>query len=149
MKKLLTRNKKHSILKNVKRNGRLAQLGEHLPYKQGVIGSSPITTTIPFTAWQFSWLECRPVTAEVDGSSPFQVAIFLYGFIAQLVEQRTENPRVSGSIPLEATREAQQSCAKKYLKVWNRKGGCRVSSWSGANRNEGKNSPEDYFSDAA
>ena len=27
-------------------NGRLAQLGEHLPYKQGVIGSSPIATTI-------------------------------------------------------------------------------------------------------
>ena len=29
--------------------------------------------------------------------------IFKFGFIAQLVEQRTENPRVSGSIPLEAT----------------------------------------------
>ena len=59
-----------------------------------------------YTAWQFSWLECRPVTAEVDGSSPFQVAIFLlslYGFIAQLVEQRTENPCVTGSIPVEAT----------------------------------------------
>src|SRR6056297_366090 len=28
--------------------GRIAQLGEHLPYKQGVIGSSPVTpTTIP------------------------------------------------------------------------------------------------------
>ena len=27
-------------------NGRLAQLGEHLPYKQGVIGSSPIATTM-------------------------------------------------------------------------------------------------------
>ena len=26
--------------------GRLAQLGEHLPYKQGVIGSSPIASTI-------------------------------------------------------------------------------------------------------
>ena len=26
--------------------GRLAQLGEHLPYKQGVIGSSPIATII-------------------------------------------------------------------------------------------------------
>ena len=26
--------------------GRIAQLGEHLPYKQGVIGSSPIATTI-------------------------------------------------------------------------------------------------------
>ena len=28
------------------KNGRIAQLGEHLPYKQGVIGSSPIVTTI-------------------------------------------------------------------------------------------------------
>ena len=26
-------------------HGRLAQLGEHLPYKQGVIGSSPIVST--------------------------------------------------------------------------------------------------------
>ena len=29
--------------------------------------------------------------------------MLIYGLIAQLVEQRTENPRVSGSIPLEAT----------------------------------------------
>ena len=35
----------------LKEQGRLAQLGEHLPYKQGVIGSSPIATTILFTAW--------------------------------------------------------------------------------------------------
>ena len=28
--------------------GRIAQLGEHLPYKQGVIGSSPIVSTIIF-----------------------------------------------------------------------------------------------------
>ena len=28
------------------KDGRIAQLGEHLPYKQGVIGSSPIVTTI-------------------------------------------------------------------------------------------------------
>ncbi|CAH7295854.1 hypothetical protein VCHA39P226_480002 [Vibrio chagasii] len=26
--------------------GRLAQLGEHLPYKQGVTGSSPVSPTI-------------------------------------------------------------------------------------------------------
>ena len=26
--------------------GSLAQLGEHLPYKQGVTGSSPVTPTI-------------------------------------------------------------------------------------------------------
>ena len=71
-----------------------------------------------FMARQFSWLERQPVTLEVDGSSPFRVAIFLLGkkieifsfiyrdgFIAQLVEQGTENPRVSGSIPLEATKK--------------------------------------------
>ena len=28
------------------KDGRIAQLGEHLPYKQGVIGSSPIASTI-------------------------------------------------------------------------------------------------------
>ena len=27
-------------------NGGLAQLGEHLPYKQGVTGSSPVFSTI-------------------------------------------------------------------------------------------------------
>ncbi len=44
-------------------DGRLAQLGEHLPYKQRVIGSSPILSTniydvgsnapdvLKFTAW--------------------------------------------------------------------------------------------------
>ena len=35
------------------------------------------------------------------GSSPIRVAIF--GSVAQLVEQRTENPRVTGSIPVGAT----------------------------------------------
>ena len=29
-------------------NGSIAQLGEHLPYKQGVTGSSPVTSTIIF-----------------------------------------------------------------------------------------------------
>ena len=27
-------------------DGRIAQLGEHLPYKQGVTGSSPVSPTI-------------------------------------------------------------------------------------------------------
>ena len=30
--------------------GRIAQLGEHLPYKQGVTGSSPVVHTIIFLA---------------------------------------------------------------------------------------------------
>ena len=45
-KKLLTRTHSDSILvewvEETKPNGILAQLGEHLPYKQRVIGSSPI-----------------------------------------------------------------------------------------------------------
>ena len=52
------------------------------------------------------WLECRPVTAEVEGSSPFCVATdrpikrpVFFAQIAQSVEQGTENPRVGGSIP--------------------------------------------------
>ena len=54
--------------------GSIAQLGEHLPYKQRVIGSSPI----------------GPIDTQ-------------YGEIAQLVEQGTENPRVVGSIPIGGT----------------------------------------------
>lgn len=34
------------LIKQFDCNGILAQLGEHLPYKQGVIGSSPIVPTI-------------------------------------------------------------------------------------------------------
>ena len=83
-------------------SGRIAQLGEHLPYKQRVTGSSPVVPTT-ILAWWLSWLECWPVTPEVEGSSPFQVAKKNYGQLAQSVEQRTENPRVPGSIPGLAT----------------------------------------------
>ncbi len=50
--------------------GVLAQLGEHLPYKQRVIGSSPIgpISFINMARW-LNWLE-RPVhTREVESSS--------------------------------------------------------------------------------
>ena len=57
------------------------------------------------TARQFSWLERRPVTAEVESSSLFRVAIFVFinASVAQSVEQGTENPRVDGSIPSGST----------------------------------------------
>ena len=38
---------------------------------------------------------------EVEGSSPFRVAIF--ALVAQSVEQQTENLRVGGSIPPQGT----------------------------------------------
>ena len=55
-------------------NGSIAQLGEHLPYKQEVTGSSPVVPTINLALW-CSRLARQPVTLEVDGSSPFGVAI--------------------------------------------------------------------------
>ena len=60
------------------------------------------------------------------GSSPIRVAIFVYdakcvqiaaklhASIAQLVEQGTENPRVSGSIPLRATTKHSEGCANFF-----------------------------------
>ena len=50
-------------------HGILAQLGEHLPYKQRVIGSSPIGPIYKNMARWLNWLE-RPVhTREVESSS--------------------------------------------------------------------------------
>ena len=57
------------------RYGSIAQLGEHLPYKQEVTGSSPVVPTIYMARW-CSRLARQPVTLEVDGSSPFRVAIY-------------------------------------------------------------------------
>ena len=46
------------------------------------------------------------------GSNPIQVASLFsgYAFVAQLVEQRTENPRVVGSIPTGGTIPRRFSC---------------------------------------
>ena len=60
-------------------------------------------------AWWLSWLERRPVTAEVDGSSPFWVVcIRLYlccvvGILAQLGEHLPYKQRVIGSSPIGPT----------------------------------------------
>ena len=45
-----------------------------------------------------SWLERRPVTAEVTGSSP--VWVVLYGILAQLGEHLPYKQRVIGSSPI-------------------------------------------------
>ena len=54
-----------------------------------------------------SWLERRPVTAEVDGSNPFRVVypqgyilISEYGILAQLGEHLPYKQRVTGSSPV-------------------------------------------------
>ena len=61
-------------------------------------------------AWWLSWLERRPVTAEVVGSNPIRVAYVItvyhvisaisYGVLAQLGEHLPYKQRVIGSSPI-------------------------------------------------
>ena len=60
-------------------------------------------------AWWLSWLERRPVTAEVVGSNPIRVVIvklhsdFTNGILAQLGEHLPYKQRVTGSSPVGPT----------------------------------------------
>ena len=49
-----------------------------------------------------SWLERRPVTAEVVGSNPIRVAVLIknFGVLAQLGEHLPYKQRVIGSSPI-------------------------------------------------
>ena len=80
--------------------GSIAQLGEHLPYKQRVIGSSPIVPTkFGLVVQLVRTLACH---ARGRGFEPHPGRQF--ASVAQSVEQGTENPRVDGSIPSGGTR---------------------------------------------
>jgi hypothetical protein len=56
------------------------------------------------------------------GFCAYQLPLFAVGWVAQLVEQRTENPCVAGSIPASATtsfhahRSAKQLCVAASLR---------------------------------
>ena len=53
-----------------------------------------------FLAQWLSWLERRPVTAEVTGSSPVWVVLYYNGVLAQLGEHLPYKQRVTGSSPV-------------------------------------------------
>ena len=82
-----------SIPPPVTKYGRLAQLGERLPYKQRVIGSSPITSTNGLVVQLVRTPPCHGGGRGFE-SHPGRH----YASVAQLVEQRTENPCVHSSI---------------------------------------------------
>ncbi len=75
--------------------GRIAQLGEHLPYKQRVIGSSPIVPTIFGLVVQL----VRTLACHARGQGFESLSGRQFASVAQSVEQGTENPCVDGSIP--------------------------------------------------
>ena len=85
------------------------QLVARRAHNPKVEGSSPFPATM--VPW-CSWLTRLPVTQKIAGSSPVGTAIY-FGFIAQSVEQGTENPCVAGSIPAGATSKILNS--KHYL----------------------------------
>ena len=62
-----------------------------------------IIEAITIMARWLSWLERRPVTAEVVGSNPIRVACeskIIYGILAQLGEHLPYKQRVIGSSPI-------------------------------------------------
>ena len=84
----------------------MAQLAEQLICNQQVIGSSPIIGfKLNIAGW--SSLEARRAhNPKVVGSNPApatRTKYCVYAQIAQSVEQRIENPRVTGSIPVLGT----------------------------------------------
>ena len=87
-------------------------MGEHLPYKQRVTGSSPVVPTISVvsTGGCGNAREYGPVVQLVRtlacharGQGFESPSGRHFASVAQLVEQRTENPRVVGSIPTGGT----------------------------------------------
>ena len=77
------------------RYGILAQLGEHLPYKQRVTGSSPV------------------------GPIYFVHCVYLvYADVAQLAEQLTCNQQVVGSSPTESSKNSTKVESFCYIKLY-------------------------------
>ena len=89
----------------VKQCGSLAQLGEHLPYKQRVIGSIPIASTIQcgMLCGNSSVVERHLAKVNVAGSSlvsrsKYSSALFFWRY-SQVVRQGSAKPLFPGSNP--------------------------------------------------
>ena len=78
--------------------GILAQLGEHLPYKQRVIGSSPIGPTKECRALKSPTATGRSTCRQGPTASRFPLSA--YADVAQLAEQLICNQQVIGSSPI-------------------------------------------------
>ena len=81
-------------------DGSIAQLGEHLPYKQRVTGSSPVTPTILPEKHGLVVQLVRMPACHAGGQGFEPPSDRHFASVAQLVEQGTENPCVGGSTPL-------------------------------------------------
>ena len=80
--------------------GSIAQLGEHLPYKQRVTGSSPVVPTMNGPVAQ----SVRALACHARGRGFEPLPGRHYALVAQSVEHVTENHSVGGSIPPQGTK---------------------------------------------
>ena len=87
------------------RDGSIAQLGEHLPYKQRVTGSSPVVPTI-FLNRMREWLSGRALPCQGkcrEFESRFPLHFFLQKLntrhYSQAVRPRSAKPLCPGSNP--------------------------------------------------
>ena len=85
--------------------GSIAQLVEHLPYKQGVTGSSPVVPTKLLYGPVVQLVRTLACHARGRRFEPV-LGRHIFASVAQSVEQWTENPRVAGSIPAGGTKYA-------------------------------------------
>ena len=85
-------------------NGSLAQLGEHLPYKQRVTGSSPVTSTNGPVVQLVRTPPChgggRRFEPDSGRCKSFDLFKFKTGVLAQLGEHLPYKQGVTGSSPV-------------------------------------------------
>ena len=88
--------------------GSIAQLGEHLPYKQRVTGSSPVVPTNNGPVAQ----SVRALACHARGRGFEPLPGRQYALVAQSVEHVTENHSVGGSIPPQGTKCGSSSVGR-------------------------------------
>ncbi len=87
--------------------GSIAQLGEHLPYKQGVIGSSPIVPTKSTILFMREWLSGRALPCQGkcrEFESRFPLHFFITGFIPVIGRRHSQVVRHGSAKPLPPVR---------------------------------------------
>ena len=76
-------------------DGSIAQLGEHLPYKQGVTGSIPVVPTIYLREWLSGRASpCQGERREFESRFPLHIRRY-----SQAVRPRSAKPSCPGSNP--------------------------------------------------